>query len=178
MRPLSQQRLEFINKCNCIVDYELLEKAMIWLSTSTLKKKRVIYLHAKYPCVSIYDRKIHIHRLLKSYQLKRSLKREEYVHHKDENKLNAMLSNLEIQPMSDHQSLHNSGKVLSSAHRFKISEANRKRKGVNTKKRTDITIEGINEMLNKGLNISDISKHFNCGWSTIKKIIHEKTETK
>ena len=49
----SQKRIEFINDCNCIVDYNELEKAIIWYQQKPTSRLRHIYLHGKYPAISI-----------------------------------------------------------------------------------------------------------------------------
>lgn len=35
----TQKEIEFINSCNCIVDYELLKKAMFWYCSKPLYSK-------------------------------------------------------------------------------------------------------------------------------------------
>ena len=79
-------------------------------------------------------KKIHIHRLLMMYKLQSDINENLYVHHKDGNKLNAQLYNLELIDSKKHQSIHNKNKKLSAKHRRKISEANKKRKGIKIKK--------------------------------------------
>jgi len=175
MRPLFQRKIKFENSCGCIVDFELLEKALLWYANGrTMKSLKKIFMYGKYPAVSCYNNKIHVHRLLMNYKYKRILPRTLYVHHLDENKLNALENNLSVIEMSKHQSLHNSKKILTKSHKNKISEANKRRRGISSKKRNDIPIEQVIQMYSEGMNITDISKEFKCGWSTIKKIIHEK----
>jgi hypothetical protein len=50
------------------------------------------------------------------------------VHHKDEDKLNDHISNLELMTKSNHRKLHATGKKFSKETRDKISESNRRRK--------------------------------------------------
>ncbi|AUS17019.1 HNH endonuclease [Bacillus velezensis] len=52
------------------------------------------------------------HRYVMSEYLKRPLKEDEHVHHKDENKLNNDVSNLELVTRSEHSSLHNRNKTI------------------------------------------------------------------
>lgn len=59
-----QKKIEFINDCNCIVDYDELRKAIIWYQNKPTARIKHIYIHQKYPAVSIHNKKIHIHRLL------------------------------------------------------------------------------------------------------------------
>ena len=49
------------------------------------------------------------------------------VHHKDENRLNDELENLEVLPRGKHTSEHKAGRPLSVEHRAKLAEAKRNR---------------------------------------------------
>lgn len=167
----TQKKLKFINKCNCIVDYNLLEQAMLWYSDKPLYSQRVIYLFGKYPAVSIYEKKIHIHRLLIMYSLKSDFNKNLYVHHKDGNKLNAKLENLELIEKEKHQSHHNKGKILTENHKQKIAKANKKRKGIKIKKR--VNMPKLKEYINKGYSINKIAQIYNCTWDTVKRRIYE-----
>ena len=151
-----QKNITFVNTCNCIVDYDLLEKAMLWYSNKPLYSQRVIYIHSKYPTVSIYDKKMHIHRLLMMYKLQSDINENMHVHHKDGNKLNAQLNNLELIDSKKHQHLHHKNKKLTKEHKEKISEANKKRKGKKLKKRVEMP--NLKEYLKKGYSINKISK--------------------
>ena len=91
-----QKPIKFNNTCNCIVDYDELEKAILWYSNKPVKSIKKIYIHAKYPAVTINRDKIHVHRLLMSYWLKAEIPSDFYVHHINENKLDARKENLAI----------------------------------------------------------------------------------
>jgi hypothetical protein len=84
-------------------------------------------MHGKYPAVAIHDEKIHVHRLLMMYWMKRKLSPKEYVHHKNENRIDASRENLEVIDAKIHQSMHNKGKMFSPEHRQRIGEGNRRR---------------------------------------------------
>jgi len=171
-----QKPITIINKCNCIVNEDELKKAILWFTKKPVSSVKTIYLYGKYPAVSIYEKKIHIHRLLMMYWLQRDLDFSEYVHHKDGNPLNNEKENLEIIPASKHQSLHNKGKRLSKEHRQKISEANRRRKGMKMKKRRDIPLDKLKDLLLEGWSVNRIAKYFGVDWSTIKNRIYENPE--
>lgn len=49
----------------------------------------------------------------------------DYIHHKDKNKLNNCIFNLEAINKSEHQSLHNKGKIISDETKEKIGKAQR-----------------------------------------------------
>lgn len=170
----TQKKIEFINSCNCIVDYEMLKNAMLWYSSKPLYSQRAIFMHGNYPAVSIYDEKIHIHRLLMMYKLQSDIDTNYYVHHIDGNKLNADINNLELMDSKKHQSYHNKGKKLTKEHRKKISEANKKRKGIKIKKR--VNMPNLKEYIKQGLSINKIAKIYGCDWSTVKQRIYQNPE--
>jgi hypothetical protein len=122
-----QKPISFNNACNAQYEEWQLEQAILWYSqirpVCQLKK---IFMHGKYPAVSIHGEKLHIHRLLMSWYKKRRLGRTEYVHHKDHDKMNGRLSNLVLLPEKVHQSLHNKGKIVSQETRRKHTESNKR----------------------------------------------------
>jgi hypothetical protein len=171
-----QKPICFINDCGCIVDELELVKAIKWYSDKPVARAKHIYLHGKYPAVSIYKEKIHVHRLLMMYWNKRILSFTEYAHHLDGNKLNASKDNLIIMEQKKHQSEHNSGKTLTLSHRQKISEANKRRKGMPHKKRVQIPLTQLRALLTTGMSINKIAGLFRVDWSTIKSRIHDNPE--
>lgn len=126
MTPLTQKPIKFINKANCIVDLDLLERACLWYSKQPLCSKKIIALQGNYPCVAIYHQKVHIHRLLMGYVANRKLLSSEYVHHKNRNKLDCRIENLQILSIQEHQSLHNKGKVIPQWQIERLKEWHRK----------------------------------------------------
>ena len=125
--------IKFEYHCACMVDEKELKKAIKWYSNKPVTRLKTIFLYGQYPAISIYDTKIHIHRLLMMYWLKRDLERNEYVHHIYNNKFDCTRQCLNLQNANKHQSLHNKGKILSQSHKNKIRKANKKRKGMKYK---------------------------------------------
>ncbi len=119
----TQKPINFINQCGCIVDYKELEKAIIWFSDKPTARVKSIYLYGRYPAVSIYERKIHVHRLLMMYWLGCDLDTKEYVHHIDKHPLNAQKENLAVISASKHQSQINKGKKQSPEFAFRRTNA-------------------------------------------------------
>lgn len=125
-----QKKIEFINDCNCIVDYIELEKAILWYQEKPTSRLKHIYLHGNYPAVTIFNKKIHIHRLLMMYWTNnKDISSKIYVHHIDENKLNASKNNLEFIDVVIHQSKHNKGKIITEKQKEAIRKSNHKRLG-------------------------------------------------
>lgn len=52
-----QREISFINDCNAIVDYNELEKAVIWYSKSPVISQKHIFMQGNYPAVSILGEK-------------------------------------------------------------------------------------------------------------------------
>lgn len=52
-----QKRIEFINECNCIVDLNELEQAILWYQSKPTSSVKKIYLYGNYPAVSIHNQK-------------------------------------------------------------------------------------------------------------------------
>lgn len=170
-----QKEITLDNKCNALLNEEDLKSAILWYAKPrAVSKIKTVYLHGKYPAVSIYFEKIHIHRLLMMFWLQEDLDSELYVHHKDGNKLNALKDNLEIVKNNIHQSFHNKGKTLTKEHKLKISESNKKRKGMKIKKQ--IEMPELKELLEKKWSINKIAKFYGCDWSTVKNRIYENPE--
>ena len=111
MKVNKQLPICFINKCGCRIDYTELEKAIFWFSDKPVVRTKSIYMYGRYPAVSIYDKKIHVHRLLLMYWLQRDLEPFESTHHKDGDILNAAKSNLLIMSQEDHVRLHLGGET-------------------------------------------------------------------
>lgn len=168
-----QKPIEFINDCNCLVDLKELEKAILWYTEKPVTRLKKIYLHGRYPAVSIHSQKIHVHRILMMYWKNRRLEFKEHVHHKDENRLNAHKNNLEIIEGSKHLSQHNKGRKLSAEHRMKIGEKNKLRKGVKVKRQYEIPEKELSAFLKEGKSINFISQHYGCDRGVIKNRIHE-----
>lgn len=170
MRAKKQRPIFFSNTCGCIVDYSELEKAILWYQLFPTHSKKKIYLHGKYPCVTIGDTKIHVHRLLMLFWNKSKVMNQ-YCHHVNHNKLDCSRYNLISIDVSKHQSCHNLGKIISNEHRVKISIAGKNRKGIPHPRRTDISNSVIQASILMGHSISKISKDNNWPWSTIKSRI-------
>jgi len=169
----NQRPIKFNNTCDCIVDETELAKAIIWYSESPVSRNKKIFMSGKYPAVAIYKEKIHVHRLLMMYWKQRRLESYEYVHHKDENKKNSLRGNLEVMGVSEHQSHHTKGRRFSDNHRRLLSEANRRRVGIVLKKRVNIDLNQLREMMVSGESYKSMARYFKCDPSTIKSRIYE-----
>ena len=170
----TQKTINIKNSCNCNVDYEELKKAIIWYSNSPVQSVKKIYLHGKYPAVTIGKDKIHIHRLLMSYWLNTKIPSNFLVHHINGNKLDARKENLAIVYITTHQSKHNKGKIISERQKEILKQNNHKRKGIKrgiVKK--NVSYKKIWKLHQKGYSINKISKELDYDWQQVKIRINE-----
>lgn len=112
-----QKPIEFNSPAEVIFPRTDLKKAILWYSDGKpVARLKHVFLYGKYYAVSIYDEKIHLHRLLMMYWLQRDLEPDEYVHHIDGYKFNNERSNLEVMTASQHQSITNKGRKQTPEH--------------------------------------------------------------
>ena len=117
------KEIQFLNECRAVFNAKDLERAINWYSDKPVARLKRIFTYGEYPAVSIYDEKIHIHRLLAMYYEQRDLDSAEYVHHLDGDKLNALRDNIVIQSASDHQRQANKGRKQTPNHIAKRIDA-------------------------------------------------------
>lgn len=121
-----QKHIDFLNKCGAVYNDECLRKAILWYSKKPVTRLKAVFLHGRYPAISIHGEKLHIHRLIASYSYWPKRVGKKYVHHRNENKMDARLSNLQFVKPSVHQSHHNKGKVVSLETRKRLTESNKR----------------------------------------------------
>jgi len=105
-----QRPLVFENLCGALFDEELLGKAILVAAEKPVLRVKTIFIHHNYPAISMHGKKIQIHRFLWQYVHGITLPRCYYVHHKDGNRLNALVDNLELMKDCDHPVYHLKGK--------------------------------------------------------------------
>lgn len=121
------------------------------------------------------------HRLVMEQYLGRKLKRTEVVHHKDGNKLNNAIENLELMSLSDHSRMHMKELVDAPGMRDLISDRAKKssHKGEKNKsaKLKDSDIPEIKRLRENGVRIVEIAKMFGISTTPIKLILRGKAWT-
>lgn len=128
----TQKTIELVNACGAIYEEDQVVGALLWLAELYGKpviRLKQVFLYGKYPGISVYGDKIHLHRAL-GMSWWRDIDYEfdiKYVHHINGNKLDARKVNLELVDAREHQIHHTKGRTFTVEHRAKISEGNRNR---------------------------------------------------
>lgn len=160
----------FQNECECIVDYEMLYKAIDNKCKSEncyLHNEYRIVLRNGYPTVCINRQRYYVHILIGEI-IYGKIQKGYVIHHKDKNKLNAMPDNLDLMTKLEHSIIHGNERkgIDFRSEEGKINSIN-SAKEVRTRK--DITIEKVTGLRNKGLTIPEIAKELNCGINTVNR---------
>jgi len=123
--------MRLLNKCDCIVDVGLLERAIMWYSECAPTYKDIsIFLAGggdRYPTVKINKKFVYVHRLIAMYVQREIISSTLVCHHIDGNTLNASAENIEVISMADHAMMHLTGRVLPDETVQKISNSQRGR---------------------------------------------------
>lgn len=103
--------------------------------------------------------------------LGRPLKRNEVIHHKDGNKRNNNINNLEVIMLDKHSKLHMTGRKLSDKTKNKISNGYRVcgQKHYNSKL-TEEQVILIRNLLEEGHGVRELGRLFNVGHQNISDI--------
>ena len=115
------QQIQFKNNCGCIVDEDLLSRAIHSAFPNFRKRKtqkRSIYLavlkRGKYPVVSVtqggIERQCYVSRLIAQQVWPDKMTKRVVVHHKNQNSLDNTVENLGIMTLGEHSFLHNINK--------------------------------------------------------------------
>lgn len=113
---LNRQRLPLLFEhrtrsmfCGADLQNAILEEA----SPMPVQQVKAIFQHGRYPAISIGGRKIHIHRLLAKYYIRRRLRKNEIVHHINGNDWDARQYNLLVTQQGAHARGHLTGRKQS-----------------------------------------------------------------
>ncbi len=149
--------MEFTNRCKCVVDYKLLERAILHTFPQFPQRKmqRVsIYADEGGRRARIWiEGKNHIVcRLIIQYLYPEKLEGDILIHHQDKNPLNNSLENLRIMLRDKHSSIHS---------------IDRRKSPYNSDKNNVISL------YRKGYSSIQLGRKYNCSFTTILKRLQE-----
>ena len=128
---------------------------------------------SNYKAIKVNGKKMDEHRYIMEQHLGRQLARDEVVHHKDGDKSNNEIENLELMSLSEHARQHQTGNTPSEETRQKLSESLTGRRSTN-RKLNDDQVEQVRELHNNGISNRKIAKMFNVHPQTIADLINGK----
>ena len=159
--------MNFENACNCIVDYDVLEKAII----EECKRRNIepkeeykIYMYRGYAGISMKHDKVSVHRIIGKYMVGYDFESEIVVHHIDGNKLNNSINNLQILKNNLHTKEHD---LVSFVDKDKLRE--NVKKATEAIKRKDVSEEKVKELREEGFTVKQIAEALNCGINTVNR---------
>lgn len=164
-----QKPIEFNSPHEVLFDRDDLKKAILWYTDKPVCRLKHVYLHGRYYAVSIYEQKLHVHRLLMMYWLQRDLDRNEHVHHINGNRYNNLKENLEVVLASEHISHHQKGILKSEEHKALIGLANKRRKGTKMKRKYAFESDDLIAISNGTETINSLAEKHGCDWTTVKR---------
>jgi hypothetical protein len=132
----------------------------------------------KYKAIRVEGVKIDEHRYIMEQHIGRKLARNEVVHHKNGNKRDNRIENLEIMSLSEHAKKHQTGTTLSKETRQKISQSSMWRNNMSCRKLKDEEVCFIRENYvprDRIFGARALSRKFGVCHATIDSIINGET---
>ena len=128
-----------------------------------------------YRAIKVDGRKVDYHRYIMQEHLGRPLKRSEVVHHKNGDKRDNRIENLEVMTLAEHTREHMKGRKQSEKVRQEKSKRMTGVPNLACQKLTDRQVQKVFELRDEGKTFRWIGKHFGLSHSTVQDIYYGRT---
>ena len=126
-------------------------------------------MKSKYKAIKVNGKKMDEHRYIMEVQLGRPLTRDEVVHHKNGDKTDNRIENLEITSNSEHSRLHTKGKTMPEETKEKIRKSQRGHRY--NCAFSDEQVREIRKLSADGVSQRKIAKRYGVDHSTIWRVL-------
>lgn len=133
-------------------------------------------MSCRYKAIKVKGVKHDLHRYLMEQQIGRALTRNEVVHHKNGDKQDNRIENLEVMTLAEHTRLHAKGRKPTLAQRELLHRRNFNKPNFAQRLLTKREAEEIKELLSIGFSECQLACNYGVSRGTIQNIRHNRSK--